>query len=229
MSLKYVDAERLIRFLEDFIKEIDESPCWGIQNAAAIGSKIGALEKVLQFVKTNITTSDNGIQFKAMPTLSERDAVLELLWKQFAEVPMDPETEKTEAPFLHLPMSNDDYFVSFDAGTPKEDIWLWFDERHSKGVLFLLYGNQACDSCHETFWSAQNQFDIDDVRSYIEQLSDEDVQSKYHVDRDTICKLIPAAASKMRKFIDNDDSWAFHRDSAIERTVKDYLKGEIQL
>lgn len=27
MSLKYVDAERLIRFLEDFIKEIDGSPC----------------------------------------------------------------------------------------------------------------------------------------------------------------------------------------------------------
>ena len=140
MSHKYVDAERLIRFLEDFIKEIDESPCWGIQNAAAIGSKIGALEKVLQFVKTNITTSDNGIQFKAMPTLSERDAVLELLWKQFAEVPMDPETEKTEAPFLHLPMNDADYLVSFDAGTPREDIWHWFDERHSKGVVYLLYG-----------------------------------------------------------------------------------------
>ena len=115
-------------------------PCWGIQNAAAIGSKIGALEKVLQFVKTNITTSDNGIQFKAMPTLSERDAVLELLWKQFAEVPMDPETEKTEAPFLHLPMNAADYLVSFDAGTTREDIWHWFDERHSKGVVYLLYG-----------------------------------------------------------------------------------------
>lgn len=140
MSLKYVYAERLIRFLEDFIKEIDESPCWGIQNAAAIGSKIGALEKVLQFVKTNIITSDNGIQFKAMPTLSERDAVLELLWKQFAEVPMDPETEKTEAPFLHLPMNAADYLVSFDAGTTREDIWHWFDERHSKGVVYLLYG-----------------------------------------------------------------------------------------
>lgn len=140
MSHKYVDAERLIRFLEDFIKEIDGSPCWGIQNAAAIGSKIGALEKVLQFVKTNITTSDNGIQFKAMPTLSERDAVLELLWKQFAEVPMDPETEKTEAPFLHLPMNAADYLVSFDAGTTREDIWHWFDERHSKGVVYLLYG-----------------------------------------------------------------------------------------
>ena len=229
MNNEVVDARALTHFLENRLKDLLMYASWGAQPSAACGSAAGALENVLSFVKENTVPADSIICMHKMETLQERDAALEQIWKQFADHPINPETEKIEAPFLHLPMSNDDYFVSFDAGTPKEDIWLWFDERHSKGVWFLLYGKQTCSSCHETYWSAQNQFDIDDVKSYIAQLSDEDVQSKYHVDRNTICKLIPAAATKMRKFIDNDDSWTFHRDSAIERTVKDYLKGEIQL
>lgn len=64
-----------------------------------------------------------------MKTLRERDIELEKLWKQFEDLPMDPDTEKIEEPFL-----------SFPAGTDREDIWHWFDERHSKGVVYLLYG-----------------------------------------------------------------------------------------
>ena len=64
-----------------------------------------------------------------MRTLHERDAVLERLWKQFADIPMNPDTEKMEEPFMDFP-----------AGTAREDIWHWFDERHSKGVVYLLYG-----------------------------------------------------------------------------------------
>lgn len=63
--------------------------------------------------------------------LSDRDTELERLWDEFADVPMDPETEKMEEPFLHFP-----------AGTDREDIWSWFDERHSKGVVYLLYGTE---------------------------------------------------------------------------------------
>lgn len=64
-----------------------------------------------------------------MRTLRERDAQLEKLWKQFGDVPMDPDTEKMEEPFMDFPV-----------GTDREDIWHWFDERHSKGVVYLLYG-----------------------------------------------------------------------------------------
>lgn len=64
-----------------------------------------------------------------MKTLRERDIELEKLWKQFEDLPMDPDTEKIEEPFLIFP-----------AGTDREDIWHWFDERHSKGVVYLLYG-----------------------------------------------------------------------------------------
>ena len=66
-----------------------------------------------------------------MDTLQTRDAKLEQLWGEFADIPMNPETEKMEEPFLHFP-----------AGTDREDIWSWFDERHSKGVVHLLYGTE---------------------------------------------------------------------------------------
>lgn len=62
-------------------------------------------------------------------TLAERDEELEDLWDQFSDVPMNPDTEKIEGNFLH-----------FQYGTEREDIWHWFDERHSKGVAYLLYG-----------------------------------------------------------------------------------------
>ena len=42
---------------------------------------------------------------------------------------MNPDTEKMEDAFLHFP-----------AGTPREDIWHWFDERYSKCIAALLYG-----------------------------------------------------------------------------------------
>jgi hypothetical protein len=67
----------------------------------------------------------------ALIPLSTRDRELEELWEEFADVPMNPETEEMEEPFLHFP-----------AGTNREEIWHWFDERHSKGVVYLLYGTE---------------------------------------------------------------------------------------
>ncbi len=31
----------------------------------------------------------------------------------------------------------------FPAGTPREEIWRWFDRRHPKGVAYLLYGEET--------------------------------------------------------------------------------------
>lgn len=66
-----------------------------------------------------------------MDTLQTRDAKLEQLWGEFADVPMNPGTEEMEEPFLHFPV-----------GTNREEIWHWFDERHSNGVVYLLYGTE---------------------------------------------------------------------------------------
>ncbi len=65
---------------------------------------------------------------RAMTTLEERDKFLEELWGFFEDVPMDPETERMEEGFLGFP-----------PGTDREEIWHWFDQRHSRGVAYLLY------------------------------------------------------------------------------------------
>ena len=62
-------------------------------------------------------------------TLRDRDEELEELWREFADVPMNPETECIEEPFM-----------GWGAGIHREEIWHWFDRRHSKGGAYLLYG-----------------------------------------------------------------------------------------
>lgn len=58
------------------------------------------------------------------------DEELELLWLKFGDVPMNPETEEIE----------EDFFI-WEAGTFREDIWHWFDERYSEGVGELMHKN----------------------------------------------------------------------------------------
>lgn len=70
--------------------------------------------------------------------LADRDAELEEIWAELCDVPMDPETERIEEPFLHFP-----------AGTHREEIWKWFDERYSRGVYHLLYAFDGADRTDE--------------------------------------------------------------------------------
>ena len=63
-------------------------------------------------------------------TLLDRDEVLEELWEQFGDIPMNPETECIE-----------EKFMGWGPGIHREEIWYWFDERHSKAVAYLLYGD----------------------------------------------------------------------------------------
>lgn len=69
---------------------------------------------------------------------SEKQRVEEL-WEQFSDIPMDPETETMEEPFLHFP-----------AGTSREDIWHWFDVNHPGGIAYLLYKDDTLMKKAET-------------------------------------------------------------------------------
>lgn len=62
-------------------------------------------------------------------TLRDRDEALEEMWRQFADIPMDPKTEYIE-----------EQFFGWGPGVSREEIWHWFDRRHSKGIGYLLYG-----------------------------------------------------------------------------------------
>lgn len=165
----------------------------------------------------NSRSAARAAMISEMETLKERDAALEELWAKFADVPMNPETEELEAAFLHFP-----------AGTNRLEVWHWLDDRYSKGVSFLLYGIQADGRRCEIVWDIQKQNDIEDVQSYIDQLTDDEIRQEYRMERETLCKLVPTAATKMRKLIDDDDSWTFLRDTAIKETAKEYLKGRVE-
>lgn len=65
-------------------------------------------------------------------TQEQCDYALKQLWAELTDIPMNPDTECMEAQFLHFP-----------AGTEREDIWHWFDERYSEGVASLLYSGSC--------------------------------------------------------------------------------------
>lgn len=67
-------------------------------------------------------------------SVEDRDAAIELLWKLIEDEPFDGETECFESRF---------YGIGDDCGTEpmsRMDVWHWFDQKHSKGVHYLLYG-----------------------------------------------------------------------------------------
>lgn len=84
----------------------------------------------------NYSTIMEGLQ--DIETLRDRDEELEELWHRFGDVPMDPETECIE-----------EQFMGWGPGVHREEIWHWFDRRHSKGVAYLLY-NDGLDRTPET-------------------------------------------------------------------------------
>ena len=91
--------------------------------------------EILEKYREKIPTADysdliSGLQ--DIELLRDRDEELEKLWEQFADIPLDPKTECIDTPFL-----------GWGKGISREEIWHWFDQRHSKGVVFLLYGEDA--------------------------------------------------------------------------------------
>ena len=74
-------------------------------------------------------------------TLAERDGKLEALWADLEDVAFDEDADGR----LRLV----DPWLCFMAGTEREEIWRWFDQRHSKGVYYLLYGLDGVDRTGE--------------------------------------------------------------------------------
>ena len=83
-------------------------------------------------------------------TIKEQDDLLKKIWNELEDIPF-VEDERGEL-FL------DKQWKIFPAGTSREEIWHWFDERYSEGVVALLYPQQKnavneneklCDLCEE--------------------------------------------------------------------------------
>lgn len=59
------------------------------------------------------------------------DKELEAMWYELEDIPFD-ENECLDVDWQ-----------GWDKGTHREEIWHWFDERHSKGVAWLMYEYRA--------------------------------------------------------------------------------------
>jgi hypothetical protein len=59
------------------------------------------------------------------------DEKLKVMWSELTDVPFDEDYETQE---LHLAED----WKHFKAGTWREDIWHWFDDNHSQGVVYLM-------------------------------------------------------------------------------------------
>lgn len=125
-SLGVVDMLNTETFSHETYREV-------IRRAMLLGEKIDLEDKPGILSDTNSSPNENLI---GMEALSVRDEKLERLWEQLGEIPRDPDTECIEEPLIFW----DDNAVLWEAGTPVEQIWKWFDERHSKGVAYLMYG-----------------------------------------------------------------------------------------
>lgn len=60
------------------------------------------------------------------------DELVEKLWNEFTDIPIDPVTERLET-----------NFYGFAARTSKLSVWAWFKNYHSKGIEYLLYEYEA--------------------------------------------------------------------------------------
>lgn len=165
------------------------------------------------------------------------DAEVEELWNALEDVPMNPETERMEKPFLIFP-----------ANTPREEIWNWFDRHHSKGVAYLLYGEEpqatppaapvkftiertingkrvtielTPEELTRAYFDQKDMFDRLDVSDYFNELSDRECLSAFGAERKEIIPLIPEIAQIVRKQMDN---WGAEFCAAVEYAIPEVLK-----
>lgn len=78
------------------------------------------------------------VSVKRKDPQAEKDRELERLWEELSDIPFD-ENESGEL-ILAAP------WHGFPAHTEREEIWHWFDEGHSKGVAYLLYGTKPAEA-----------------------------------------------------------------------------------
>lgn len=75
---------------------------------------------------TPFNTTMDIVVGNVMSKVTLDDKKLEFLWKEFGDILVDNDGG----------ICND--FLGFERGTHWEEVWNWFDERHSKGVAYLI-------------------------------------------------------------------------------------------
>ena len=136
-----------------------------------------------------------------LSTLKERDVILEKMWDLLEDVPMEPYTERLQ-----------ESFCCFPVGTQKEEILHWFDDRHSKGVVYLMYGTPHWE--HNGGESAFYKCIKEEVGTYLQENYGVDPEKcelyKEMVDRvwndvDLVCKINDRIAEHIDAVLEDHD------------------------
>lgn len=80
--------------------------------------------------------------------MNKLDHLLEKIWNGLEDIPF---YERDGEQYIE-----EDY-LDFEEGTSREDIWHWFDERHSKGVHFLLYEYETNNNIEDELEEEEEQ------------------------------------------------------------------------
>lgn len=94
---------------------------------------------------------------------------IEILWDHFADVPINPETERL-----------DEDFFRWKQGTDREEIWHWFDQHHSQGVYYLLYEYDAKDENWKDYqkfkleWMLSHGYSLEDLIHRVSEILQEE-------------------------------------------------------
>lgn len=60
------------------------------------------------------------------------DRMLEQIWTELEDVAFIQDEDNMTV--------LDEVWEGFPVGTAREEIWAWFDEHHSKGIAYIMYG-----------------------------------------------------------------------------------------
>lgn len=111
---------------------------FGSYNEGTLGLSIKGIGRIINLRMDEVmallkAAAEASLEFQAtLPVYTDEE--LEEKWRELSDVPFD-EADSPSPSGLILAKA---WWV-FPKGTDREDIWRYFDERHSRGVDYLLY------------------------------------------------------------------------------------------
>ena len=80
---------------------------------------------------------------------------------------------------------------------------------------------------YDIYIEKQHEFDLSDIKLVLDDLGDDDVLECYDFIKAQITDdMKDRMAYRMRKFIENDDSWIYARDEAINEIIQEEKRNE---
>lgn len=131
LKMEEADMERDVKeYLHDLYEE-DTIEAWKYEYITRKSEMVWKICQLFNKMKNGNTSFNVTLELAVEKVIFELvldDVKLEFLWEEFGDVLIDDDECILKD------------FLGFVCGTHREEVWHWFDEHHSKGVAFLMYG-----------------------------------------------------------------------------------------